>query len=206
MKKVLSLVLVLFMALTILAGCGSKDSGGAGSGGDASVDSFKTFGDIIALEGEGKQVAVYNNKLIYAFQVGDVYYRAISEISDETEQAYMDVDILEDGHEEKQNEIISSIEIDKLENLNEQILSQEELDALVGKTGQDLMDDGWTFSGHNLEEMEFWMDYGPFEYTVTFDGEVTEAEWETFVDEEDTKDLTVKSAVFTTIGDATNIE
>ena len=210
MKKYLTLMLVLLMSVFALAACG----GSADEGADASdksepvsVDTLKTFGDIIALEKEDVQTSVGGGYVVYAFRVGDTYYRAKSAIPADLEQEYIDVDILEDGYEEKQQALISDVEIDEMENLSEQILSSEERAALVGKTGQELQDEGWTFSGgHDLENMEFWVYYGPFEYTVTFDGEVPESEYETFDDETDTKDMTVKSVEFLTLGDATSIE
>ena len=120
---------------------------------------------------------------------------------------YMNVDIFQEGYEKKQQKIIKNIEIDEMEDLSDQMLSQDELDALAGKTGQELVDEGWLFNGgHNLENMEFWMGYGPFNYSVFFDGEVAESDYETFDDEADTRELTVKSAEFNSLGDATNIE
>lgn len=98
------------------------------------------------------------------------------------------------------------MEIEKIENLNETILSQEELDALMGKTGQELLDDGWVWTGHDLEAMEFWMQKGAFTYTIVFDGKVDEADYDTFDAEEGIREMTVKSAAFYELGDATNIE
>lgn len=50
------------------------------------------------------------------------------------------------------------------------------------------------------------MDYGPFTYSVFFDSEAAGSDHETFDDEADTGDLTVKSAEFNSLGDAANIE
>lgn len=215
MKKVISILLAIVLSVTMLAACGNSGNGsgsgsasGAGSATDekAVIESLTTLGDAIALESSEKQTAVYDGKAIYAFKLGDTYYRVRASISPEDEQAYMDIDYMDDDYEEQQKKILSPLVIDQIDDLSLQMLSQEELDALVGKTGQDLQDAGWTYSGHDLETMEFWMDYGPFDYTVTFDGEVTEAEYETFDDEKDTGTMTVKSARFNTLGDATNIE
>lgn len=211
MKKLLTLILVLLMAAFTLAACGGSGSESESADADTSepvsVESLKTFGDVIALEKEDAQTAVGSGYVVYAFKYGDTYYRVKSAIPAELEQEYIDIDILEDGYEEKQQALISDVEIDEIENLNDQILSSEECDALVGKTGQELQDAGWRFGdGHSLESMEFWANYGPFTYTVVFDGEVPESEYETFDDENDTKDMTVKSVEFMSIGDATTIE
>lgn len=204
MKKFIALFLVLIMTMFAAASCGSSGEGSGAA--PSSIDDVKTIGDILALESQDTQCAVYENVVVYAFKLGDNYYRAKAAISDEDSQAYFDVDFSEPDYEAKQQAIVAPLKIDEIENLNDQILSQEELDALAGKTGQELQDDGWTFSGHDLETMEFWMNYGPFIYTVAFDGEVAEADYDSFEDESGTRDLKVKSAQFYTLGNATDIE
>ena len=92
-----------------------------------------------------------------------------------------------------------------VEDLTGQKLTQEEMDALAGKTGRELMEAGWYTNGYNLEDMEFWMGYGPFEYTVAFNEKVAEENWDTF-EEEDIADMTVKSVTFLALGNATDIE
>ena len=210
MKKYVALILVLMLAMFGMAGCGgsgsSDSSGGSDSGEAVNVDSLTTIGDVIAMEPEGLQSAVFENHVVYAFQAGDTYYRVIADISDEDQEKYFNISYEDQDYEAQQNEIVSPLAIAKIENLNEQMLSQEDMDALVGKTGKELQDEGWTFSGHDLEKMEFWMNYGPFLYTVTMDGTVEEKDWETFNDETDTKDMKVKSVEFNSLGEATNIE
>ena len=222
MKKVISILLAIVLSVTMLAACGNSGNGGNGSGsgsgsGSASgaesavdeaavIESLSTLGDAMALESSDIQTAVYDGKAIYAFKLGDTFYRARASISPEDEQAYMDIDYMDDDYEEQQKNILSPLVIDQIDNLSLQMLSREELDALVGKTGQDLQDAGWTCSGHNLDGMEFWMEYGPFVYTVVFDGNVPESEYEPFDDVEDTRTMTVKSVRFNGLGDATNIE
>ena len=207
MKKILVLVMVLMLSVMAFAACGNAGSD-EGSSDAVSVESLKTIGDIIALEEEGTEMqsSVYENHVVYAFKNGDTYYRAIASISDEDQQAYFDIDFAAEDYVDQQNAIVAPLEIESIENLSEQALPQEELDALAGKTGQELQDAGWTFQGYDLSNMEFWMNYGPLQYTVTFDGEVAESEYESFEAESGTKDMKVKSAVFSGLGDATNLD
>ena len=87
------------------------------------------------------------------------------------------------------------------------MLSEEDLDALKGKTGAELVKDGWTYNGSfDLENMEFWMDKGPFQYTVVFDGSADGANAENYDAEAETKDMKVKSVKFSMLGDATTLE
>ena len=212
MKRILYLALVLVMTVMMTAGCGGAGSSSSEAADQqqeetVSVDSLKTIGDIIALERETQQWAVFEDKVVYAFELDGKYYRAIAEISPETAEAIWNIDYSDEDYEKKEKDLLAPVEISNIEDLSGRILSEEDRNALVGKTGQELLDSGWTVgSGHNLETMEFWMAYGPFEYTVVFDGKVDEADYETFDDYEDIKDLKVKSVEFLMLGDATSIE
>ena len=206
MKKITSLILTLVLSITLLASCTNAGSRSSGSSDSVSVDTLKTIGDVIALNAEETQSAIYDGKVVYAFRVDDTYYRVRASISPEDQQAYWDVDYDNEDYEEEQNKIVAPLEIEETEVLNDQMLTREELDALVGKTGQDLQDAGWTYCGHSLDAMEFWMNYGPFQYTIVFDGKVAEEDYDSFDEERDTKTMTVKSAEFSMLGDATTIE
>lgn len=198
------LVLLMMFAMASCGGAGGDNSDSSDS--TASIEDCKTIGDILNLDAEDVQTAVYENNVVYAFKLGDSYYRVRATISDEDQDKYIGIDYSDEDYEDQQNAIVAPLEIDEIENLDEQILTQEERDALVGKTGQELQDEGWTYSGHDLETMEFWMNYGPFMYTVTFDGKVDEKDYDDYDDEEGTKGLKIKSVEFMMLGDATNIE
>ena len=207
MKRIVSLLLVLLMAVCMLTACGgSKDEPKEKSAG-ASVDSLKTIGDIIEAAPEDLQSAVYEDKVVYAFKMGDNFYRAIAAISKEDSDAYMKVDFADEDYQEQQNKIVAPLKIDKIEDLSDQLISQEELDKLVGKTGKELVEDGWTYNGsYFLEEMQFELNKGPFVYMFVFDGSVDEKDYEDYDAEKGTRDMKVKSATFSALGDATNIE
>lgn len=139
------------------------------------------------------------------FELGETYYRVRAELPEDVTQAVWDTDFGDEDQMEKLNKLLAPIEITEIEDLNDQMLTEDEMKSLVGRTGQELMDSGWYSSGYNLETMEFWMNYGPFMYTVVFDGKVKEADRESF-NEEDIRDMTVKSVEFLMLGDAANIE
>ncbi|MBQ1619665.1 MAG: hypothetical protein II094_01595, partial [Oscillospiraceae bacterium] len=113
------------------------------------------------------------------------------------------LDFEDPQHDEKLNALIAPLEVVRIDNLNDTILTQEQLDALVGKTGEELFNEGWTNSGWNLQDMEFYMSYGAFDYLVTFEGSVDN--YEDF-EEEDINPLVVKSAVYYGRGDLTNTD
>ena len=94
-----------------------------------------------------------------------------------------------------------------MENLSEQIIDQKDLDKLVGKTGKELVEEGWKYNGsYDLGNMNVEMENGPFQYTVTFDGEVDEKDYEDYDVEKGTANMKVTKVKFNTVGDATSVE
>ena len=207
MKKILPLLMLLLLTCAVvMTGCGSTDSESQ-TGSQVSVDSLETIGDIIAMAPEELQTAVYDDKVVYAFRVDDTYYRAIAKISAEDAEKYIAIDFSEDDAEQQQQAIVSPLKIEKMENLSEQIIPQEELDALVGKTGKELVSEGWVYTGtYFLEDMSVEMGKGPFYYSIVFDGELDDSNGEDIDIEKETAGMKVKSATFSTIGDATQVE
>ena len=202
MKKTIMLLLCVLLVLSLCA-C-AKSTAPASTEEAAAAPAFKTFGEIYDAHPEeelGK--ALCSDYYIYAFTLNGITYRAIGTPVGETYDALWDLDWSEDGTEEKLKELVKTLSIDRLDNLTAAIPTQEELDKLVGKTGQELLDDGWTSAGWNLETMEFWMDKGPYCCTVIFDGKVDNNE---DFEEEDMYPLVVKSIQYSNISDATNIE
>jgi hypothetical protein len=207
MKKTISLILALALVLAVFAGCSKNTDNGTNPSGSSSADvtSFKTIGDIINSGIESIQSANTDKYYIYVFQIEQVYYRAIANLTPELSQSLFDLDFDDENYDKKLNDIISPLTIDKLENLNDAVIPQEELDKLVGKTGEDLLYDGWSSGmGYNLDTMEFWFNKGAFEYTVVFDGKLENSD--DFNEEEAVKPLVIKSVTLNGIGDATNIE
>jgi len=211
-RKGWALFLTLIMMISVLAACGQ--TGGDSSGtdeaaqgpvsGTAAIESLATIGDAMALEGaEFRQSSGQDNRFVYAFDLEETHYRVIASMTDEEFQAFMDLDFDDPDYDADLEKIIGPLKIEKWENLSDMIPPQEELDQWVGKTGQELFDAGWTNSGWNLEGMEFWMNYGPFMYTVVMEGTVENAE---DFDEGDIAPLVVKSVTYNDLGDAGTIE
>jgi hypothetical protein len=204
MKKVLIIFLAMLMTFAF-AGCGAGSSGedGGDPAADFDFEAVETIGDLMALDLDNSQWGTNDKDFVYGFELGGSYYRFKAEMTQEQYDALNNVDFSADDAQEQQDAIISEFVITDRQQLDDQILSQEELDALVGKTGQELIDDGWTPGyGYNLENNEFWLFYGPFCYTVVFDGEFKEDE-EIYDETEYFKDHKVKSAEFNSLGDVT---
>jgi len=211
-KTTLTLIAVLIMCL--FAGCGSQDAGSPADGGSSeagTVDlaAIKTLGDAFAVNNKdeySEQRSIYQGKYIYAFTVGEVAYRVTAELPSDIEDKIMALEF-DDDYDKNEKELVSDLPVSSAEDLTGQILSQEELDALIGKTGQELADMGWRGgSFYNGETREAWLEYGPYAYSIHFDGEVLSPSADDFDDFEDLADRKVLDAVLEGLGDATHID
>ncbi|MBQ6163213.1 MAG: M15 family metallopeptidase [Clostridia bacterium] len=179
MKKAIVIILSLVLALSMFAAC--TKSGGDPSPSEnapaenttaADVPAWKTIGEALAAEKDesSEQSAIYAKVFVYVFEKDGTYWRLTAELSDEESAALSALDILDEDYAEKEKALITPLAVTKCESLNELKLSDEDLAALVGKTGKELLDDGWnTGMGYNLDSMEFYWEHGPFAYTVTFE-------------------------------------
>ena len=165
------------------------------------IEDAKTIGDVLGLPSNG--YAIYEKAFVMEFELNDIAYRAVAEMEDGGAEAFYELDYDDPDYQKKFAELTDTLPITKVENLSEQSLTQEELDELVGKTGQELLDCGFTCNGWDLYSMTFFMDQGIFSYKVVFDGEV---ENEDDFKEEDILPMTVVSVTFDQIGDALYME
>ena len=173
-KKWIALALAAVCLCTLLAACAGNKEPEPESTSAATADdtlNVKTIGEALALGEEGQQMsAIYNKAYVYAFEKDGVYWRLVAELTPEQSAAFAELDILADDYEAKEKELLSTLAVTKYESLNEKMLTDDEIAALIGKTGKDLFDSGWTTGmGYNLDSMEFYMEYAPFQYTVTFE-------------------------------------
>ena len=121
---------------------------------------------------------------------------------------YMDkiekLDVTHDDYNVEMEKLVAPLKIGKAEDLSEQMLSPEEINALTGKTGEELLNDGWTITGYDLDQTMFLMTKDVFEYRVYFEGAVENSEG--FNENEAVKALVVREVQLEGFGEATNIE
>ena len=208
MKKVFVCLFALILTLSLFAACGNKEANPADTETPGDVASVKTIGEALALAEDGSdQRATYEKYFVLVFKSGDTYWRMTAELNDEQSAALGALDILDDDYDAKLEELITPLAVTKAENLNEQMLSDDELNALIGKTGADLLADGWVSGmGYNLDEMQFFMERPPFAYTVTFESGTKLENTDDFDEEEAIKTLKIASVTFDGLGNtATDI-
>ncbi len=221
-KKAL-ITLSMIAALAVFAACGkSDDNTSAGNGenteavsteaadmGSEASDTdpidaskIKTMKDVYEYDdGENHQESYSDTDYIYIINVDGIYYRAIASMPKDISDKIWGLDFDDDKREQKIRDLISPLEVTSFENLSKQIPGQEELDKLIGKTGQELFDEGWTYWYYNLENMEVGMNQGLYAYIVTFEYDGPEMEnSDDFDFYEEFKDLKVKSVTFDRIG------
>ena len=210
MKKFMICIALCVVAMLAVAGCGQTDSGSQASSGSSAketvdLDSLKTLGDAFAIEAEENQSGFTDKKYAYVFTVDGTNYRVIADIPEEVKADADKLDASKDDYEQKSKELFGPLEISKRENLSEMTPKQEDLDKYVGKTGQELLDEGWVFSSYLDDEKAFYMDYDWYECKITFDKEI-EYDMDNFDGEKEIKPLKVKTIEYSGVGDATNVE
>ena len=211
MKKILLFGLAIAVTIFALAACIRFDRENKNVKNN-STNSFdysrlKTVGDILACDDFENLNESYTDKnYVVAFSVDGAYYRAIAEMPEDVSAAIWKIDLSDKDREKKVRELISPLKVN-IEDLSDKILSQKELDKLVGKVGRELFDNGWTYWFYDLETMTTGMNYGAFAYTVKFeyDGKPME-NTDDFDFYDKFKDLRVSSVKFDGLGNATDLE
>ena len=171
-------------------------------GAHVALDTVKTLGELLGLPDVGSGLT--GTTYVYAFEQDGNTYRAICDVSEETAQAIFDLDFDDPDYDKKLNDLIAPLPVKAIENLTENLPTQEEADQYIGKTGQELIDDGWTVHFYNLDELRFGMTCGVYSYDITFEGKIQDPE--DFNEDTDMGGLTVKTITCDGIGDATYME
>lgn len=211
MKKLSKVIMALMLVAAIVmsfAACSSSGDSTQGGSVSGDITAAQTLGDIINHDGiEQQQTSYTENAYVYVFSLDGKNYRAIASCDEATGNAIFDLDFADSDYDQKLAELISPLAIEQLDLLDDYIIPQEELDKLVGKTGEELLNDGWTMGmSYNTEDLRFDMEKDCWAYSVVFDGEPME-NTDDFDAEEVIKTLTVKSVTIADyLGDATNID
>lgn len=176
--------LTLGLVVMPLAACSGQGASGDQSAAEdttteetvaVDVSSLKTLGDVMAIEGEGQTSTWNEEHYVYVTNANGAPLRAVVDLTPEIYSQIEELDFLDEEYDQKLNDIIGGLELVSLDDYSDQVPSQEELDALVGKTGQELLDDGFTFSALSMyggDETVAEYEKDLFRYEITFDGTV----------------------------------
>lgn len=167
-----------------------------------SVEEIETIGDILGLPGYGSTYGL--DRLFHAFELNGQIYRVVANLDEQTADKLWQLDILDPNYKADYNELVGPIKVDLIDNISEKIPSQSELDTLIGKTGGQLLDDGWYIWYTNYEDKQFGMSHGLFSYNIIFNEDV---EYKEDVNDEDIiRPLTVASITYESIDDIADFE
>ena len=164
MKK----LLILLCAVLLLCGCAEQTAVQPETAADS--EPITTLGSVL---GEGAEIysSAYNeDRYVCVFEQDGAMLRAVARLTPEAYQA------LRDGSESA--ELLAAMETESVEDLTAAMPRQAELDRLVGKTGGELLDDGWEIVGHTIyndfmSSTAFYLVKGFYSYTVQFDEAVS---------------------------------
>jgi len=178
------------LALTLLAvpltACGGQAaqsgaaSSAAGQSQTASIDvsSWKTLGDALAYDNGESNTAGWNEeRYITVFNTTGPVVRVVAKMDSGTYEKLSALDASKEDFNEKFLEAVGGLPLESAEDLTDQKVTQDELNAYVGKTGRDLVDGGFTFESYWMyggDETGAVMAKGPLAYNVTFDVSVPE--------------------------------
>ena len=185
-KFVAALALAAALMATPLIACTGNGDGGSGSNesgsGEATqtdgtdTSSWKTLADAFAVADESKSSGYDETNYITVLTGGDRYYRVIAEADTDVLAQTDELDFFDEDYNKKYNAIVGSLNIKSVEDITDQLITEND-PAYVGKTGQELVDDGFVFvgyMGYGGDETYATFDKGYFEYEFTFDVTVTD--------------------------------
>ena len=154
---------------------------------------FHTIGDILNAGVERHGESFGEDEYSMMFRYGGKWMCAFAALP---EGMYEELDEAMSGDMEKYEELLSTLEISELKVLEATEPTQEELDALVGKTGAELTEMGYDL-GYFYVDGDTTICYasdGTFEYDITFEGAAENEDTDDYAAE--LADMTVSDVSF----------
>ena len=185
-RKATVAALTLALCAAPLAACGGQSSSSeaapaATSQAAADPSSWKTLGDALATQTSAMAAGWNDDWYVCVFGAGDSFFRVVAKMDAESSKKLDDVSASDDDYDEKLLAAIGGLELTDVEDVTSEYVAQSDLDKLVGKTGKELVDEGWSFAGYFMyggEQTGATFEKGPFSYSFTFDVETPESKTE----------------------------
>ena len=185
MKKCLAAALALALAAVCLAACsGGSGSGGGKSGGTPTAEDiagWTTVGDAMATATDFISYSGNDDYIVTCFYAGDAAIRAVGTVVPGFWEKVADLDFFADDHDQQLAELAKMLPLVSAENFAGTEMTDAEMEALVGKTGRDLIASGMEFESYWFyggDETGTSMSKGYFSYSVTFNVSITEDDTE----------------------------
>ena len=191
-KKVVALTFAMMLACMLLTACGQQESSNSSSGSSSSssaaeqtetpaasldVSGLKTLGDVLAVSSYCQGMAYGEQSFGGVYQIDDSYVRVTAKMTPELYEQTNALDYNDKDYDKKFSELMSGLELEIVEDITADKIPQETLDTYVGKTGKDMVNDGFAFATYFMygeDETGVAMTNGYYSYDVIFDAKVTE--------------------------------
>ena len=108
-----------------------------------------TLGDVLAIDPDARYTSS-SYYFIYVLQKDGTYYRAVAELTDEVSEAIDALDFFADDYFEQVEAIIAPLPVIEVRNLSAYIPA--DMDQWVGKSGAEMMQDGYEVTGYSFYE------------------------------------------------------
>ena len=191
-KKVAALTFAMMLACMLLTACGQQESSNSSSSSSSSssaaeqtetpaasldVSGLKTLGDVLAVSSYCQGMAYGEQSFGGVYQIDDSYVRVTAKMTPELYEQTNALDYNDKDYDKKFSELMSGLELEIVEDITADKIPQETLDTYVGKTGKDMVNDGFAFATYFMygeDETGVAMTNGYYSYDVIFDAKVTE--------------------------------
>ena len=168
MKK--SLIIVLCIALMIaLTGCrrgsGSRDQTGA-----VGLE-FNTVADCYAVKAQEELDSLDEQHYVYMFKDNGMLIRVIADVTADVYNKVESLNMDDKDYDVKKRELLSPLAVTKVEDLSGRLLSEQRLKDLIGKTGEELLNEGLKVFAYHGDEggSQVIMETTVAQYLITFD-------------------------------------
>ncbi len=164
-------LLIALMALP-LAACSSTSSDPA---------SWKTLGEALDNATDDLSYGYNNDYFVCVFNSGDSVVRVVAKMDPDVLEQIYNLDFSDKNYDSKLEKAIGGLTLVSAEDVTAEKLSPEDLQALIGKTGQELADEGFVFESYfwyGGEQTGATLSKGCFSYNITFDTSITEEQAE----------------------------
>ena len=189
----LAIALALALGILPLAACSNSSQPAASDSASSAAEqaaetpaaidtsSWKTLGDALAIATSSPNAGWDEEYYVCDFEAGESVIYAVAKMQPGVSEKLMELDFSDKDYDKKLVEAIGGMELVSAEDITGHRMDQATLDGFVGKTGQELFDDGFAFSSYYFyggEETGATLNRDYFAYTVTFDTSITEKDTE----------------------------
>lgn len=188
--RLTSCAVALSLAVLPLAACGGSagtetgktDAPAASQGSTIDTSSWTTMRDALSVADSNEISYGYDeNYFVCVYHAGDSSIRAVAKYQPSIDGAFADLDMGADDYREQFTEAVADLELVEASDITADLMSQEDIQQYVGKTGQELIDEGFVFGSYNMyggEQTGADLDKGYFSYSFTFDTQTSEDQTE----------------------------